>query len=348
MKLESLHLCNFRNFKEALITFDSGINGIVGTNGQGKTNLLEAIYHLVTGRSFRTHRLSDLVAFETEGFYLEATFLKNGIEQTLKITSDGTARKIFLNATPLTTLSSLFGLLPGVILSPEDEKLINGGPQTRRRFLDLQIAQSTPLYLDHLNRYIRALRQRNHLLRHKELASIEIWESELARSGLIIAQERQKATQELQNQTLSSHITLRYRSQALEYDETAYLAHFDKIREKEAKVATTLFGPHRDDLTIFFEEKEARYFASQGEQRSCSAALRLAEWTRLKELTGELPLMCIDDLGISLDKQRKEHFLEKLGSLGQVFVTSPKEFSCDHQIILQAGQLVDAALESNF
>ncbi|NGX54101.1 MAG: hypothetical protein K1000chlam4_00824, partial [Chlamydiae bacterium] len=206
---------------------------------------------------------------------------------------------------------------------------------------------SAPRYVDHLNRYIRALRQRNHLLRHKELSSIEIWESELARSGLIIAQARQKATQELQNQTLSSHITLRYRSQALEHDETSYLAHFDKLREKETKVATTLFGPHRDDLAIFFEEKEARYFASQGEQRSCSAALRLAEWARLKELTGELPLMCIDDLGISLDPQRRERFIEMLGSLGQVFVTSPRELPCDHQITLKAGQLIDQALASN-
>ncbi len=340
MILKALYLRNFRNYEEATFSFSSGINAICGPNAQGKTNLLEAIHVLMTGRSFRTARLTDLIRFGESSFYLEAHFLKNDVEHVLRMNCDGTQRKILLNATTLPTLSTLLGILVGVILSPEDNELVKGHPAFRRQFLDLQIAKANPLYIHHLTRYARAMKQRNHLLRNKETATIEVWEEEMATAAAYIITERKKATEELEAQgnplqkTLSGsvdHLQLAYKSTALSAtkEDTSirsyFLAQFAKHRARELEIGSTLVGPHKDDLVLFLQGKEVRSFASEGQQRSCVAALRLAEWSRLLAQTEEKPLMCIDDVGISLDKYRESSLYEALSQLGQVFITSPKE-----------------------
>lgn len=178
--IKTLFLRDFRNYKEAAITFSPKVNTIWGDNAQGKTNILEAIYLLITGRSFRTPHLSDLIRFNTHSFYIKALFEKNGIEQTLTFSFDGEGRKIVHNSTPLPTLSSLLGILNGVVLSSEDLSIVSGTPQSRRQFLDLLISQSNPLYLHHLCRYIQAMKQRNALLKRNYLQTITIWEEQMA------------------------------------------------------------------------------------------------------------------------------------------------------------------------
>lgn len=339
--LKLLYLRNFRNYTEASVRFSAGINAICGPNAQGKTNLLEAIHVLMTGRSFRTSHLSDLIKFGETTFYLEAHFLKNGIDQVLKISCDGLVRKIILNTTPLPTLSALLGILVGVILSPEDSELIKGHPACRRQFLDLLISKASPLYVHHLSRYLRAMKHRNTLLKRKEFTSIGIWEEEMAISGAYVIQERKKAIEQLNQQghplqkTLSGNVdelSLSYKSSVpyqkqLDLDDIrSYLLHqFERLRHREAELGSTLTGPHKDDLIPFLQDKEARLFASEGQQRSCIAALRLAEWNRLKHSLEENPLMCIDDVGISLDSDREKSLYEALAQLGQVFITSPRE-----------------------
>ena len=142
MTIKQLYLRDFRNYQEANITFSPQINLIWGDNAQGKTNLLEALYLFVTGRSFRTPHLAELIRFGAQAFYLEILFEKNGIEQILKFSYDGTERKITHNATALSSLSTLIGILHGVVLSPEDRALIKGGPAIRRHFLDLLLSQA--------------------------------------------------------------------------------------------------------------------------------------------------------------------------------------------------------------
>lgn len=339
MELKSLYLRNFRNYKEAAFTFAPGVNAIIGQNGEGKTNLLEAIYFLITGKSFRTTALTPLISFGASFFYLEAHFVKDGVEACLKITCDGKERKIVHNATLLTKLSSLFGILLGVVLTPEDHVLVSGPAAIRRRFLDLHIAQFSPHYLFHLSRYAKALRFRNELLRNQEMASIEIWESEMASSASHILTARVAAIEEL-NRTgheLSLQLSgkrddlrIHYRSKVAylekrrEEMEKEMLELLHGMRKKEMERGSTLVGPHRDDLAIHLQEKEAKLFASEGQKRSCVAALRLSEWARLKKVTEEIPLMCIDDVGISLDPEREKYLHGELCNLGQAFFTSPK------------------------
>lgn len=357
--LKALYLRNFRNYSEAFLHFGPGVNAICGPNAQGKTNLLEAVYVLMTGRSFRTPRLADLIRFGESSFYIEALFLKNEVEHLLKIHCDGVQRKIILNSTSLTKVSSLLGLLMGVVLSPEDSELVKGQPASRREFLDLQIAKASPLYLHHLSRYLRAMKHRNHLLRCKELSTIEVWEEEMARSAAYITLQRRQVVQELETEghplqmALSGSvdaIQLIYKSSAMQSKtedlHSYFLSQYSKHRLKEMSLGSTLTGPHRDDLSIFLHDKDIRLFGSEGQQRSCVAALRLAEWERLYKCTEERPLMCIDDAGISLDKEREACLYKALTQLGQVFITTPKEElplpQSAHKIFVHQGTIYES------
>ncbi len=337
MTIKRVHLRDFRNYEEAVIDFGPTINVLVGDNAQGKTNLLEAIGLLITGRSFRTQHLSELIRFGASSFYIEALFEKNGVEQILKFAFDGDERKIIHNATPLPCLSALLGILNGVILSPEDRSLVKGGPQTRRHFLDLLLAQANPLYLHHLSRYLKALKQRNALLKSRILDTIYIWEEQMALSAAHLTCCRAGTIKELerlsQGETLATErLELGYRSSALvavgtdrEALHAYYLKQFEKHRKRECDLGITLSGPHRDDLAILLQGKEARLFASEGQQRGCVAALKLAQWKWLQALTETPPSLCIDDIGVSFDSTREEELYKRMQNLGQVFVTTARE-----------------------
>ncbi len=339
--LRELFLRDFRNYPQAFFSFSPKINCIVGENALGKTNLLEAIYLLVTGRSFRTPHLGELIRFGASSFHITAHFEKQGVEQTLKISYDGQARKVVHNATLLPHLSHLLGMMPGVILSPEDILLIKGGPKQRREFLDVQNAIHSPLYLFHLSRYTRALKQRNHLLKNKVVSTLGIWEQQMAPAGAYITYARNETLRELAplvatRQTALGEkegpIQLFYRSPAISAKKNtleeigAYLQHqLEKQREKDILQRQTTVGPHRDDMAVLLHDREASSFGSEGQVRSLVLSLRLAEWERLKEKTEEEPLFCIDDLGISLDEKRISRLAQYLPQLGQVFLTSPRK-----------------------
>lgn len=357
MEFKALYLRNFRNYKDASIYFSAGINHIYGNNAQGKTNLLEAIHFLITGRSFRTRHLQELIFYGAKEFYLEAHFVKNGIEQSLKISCDGQQRRIWHNHTLIPTLSGLLGLFLGVILSPEDSDLVMGAPAVRRQFLDLHIAQSHPLFVYHLTRYHRATKQRNALLRNKSVVSIESWEQEMALSGAYVAHMRKSTVVALSNMSkpFQQFISTDYDELHLDYKSAAkdltledlqqyYLAQYCKQRPRELEYGSTQVGPHKDDLLIFLGNKEARFFGSEGQKRSLVASLRLAQWSQLQQATEELPLMCIDDLGISLDRHREDQLYRQLQKLGQVFVTSPQPISMmnsAHLIQVNGGSFVE-------
>ncbi len=329
--LKRLYLKDFRNYKSECFEFSPQLNAIIGKNAQGKTNLLEAIYLLMTGRSFRTSNLSDLPYFGCSSFYLEAHFEKAGIEQTLKMTYHEKERIIILNQTPIPTLSSLFGIILGVIITPEDRALIVGPPLQRRQFLNLHIARTNPFYLHHFRRYEKALKQRNTLLRQKRSHSIEVWEEQMAISGAYLIQERVREAEELEKksheiQKLLSfdkeELTLKYKSSLSSKE--IFQEMLAKTRNKDLLLGYTSIGPHKEDLSIVLDGKEARSFASEGQKRGIITALRMAEWQLLKDKTEDFPIFCIDDMGIFLDKKREEILLSLLPSLGQVFLTSPR------------------------
>lgn len=345
MLLRTLYLHHFRIYEEELFEFGPHVNVIRGANARGKTSILEAIYFLMTGRSFRTSQVSDMIRHGASAFYLDATFVKHGIEQKLRVSCSGKERKIVYNNTACTSSSDLLGLLQGAVIHPDDATVVKGAPEARRHLLDIQIAQGNPLYIHYFTRYSRAMRQRNHLLRAKTMATIESWEYEMANSAAYIVQQRMQAVDDLQRQGQILHrlicggteeLGLTYKTGAFSRGVCAtqtdltqlrnlYLEQYAKLRRREMELGVTLTGPHKDDILILLGNNEARFFASEGQQRSCVAALRLAEWERLKTMALETPIMLIDDVGMSLDHSRRARLFEHFASLEQVFLTTTED-----------------------
>jgi DNA replication and repair protein RecF len=328
LHLRTLFLKNFRNFRETLLNFSPELNLIQGNNGQGKTNLLEAIYFLSTGRSFRTQHLKELIHKEASFFYIEADFIKEGVPQKIKVTFNGTTRLLEYNQTTYSSFIPLLGLLPLILYAPEDSNLITGSPLERRRLLDLHLAQHDPLYIHHLQRYYRALKQRNFLLRQRTELGIGIWEELMALASAYLLERRAKIVDALKPllEKRIEKLSLGRDRVEIHYKSTLsppFLSHFQRERPREISTGTTLAGPHRDDLLIHLNGDLARRFASEGQKRSLVAALRFAQWESLHSLVREPPLLLIDDFGVHLDSERYTAFQEDVEQRGQVFLTSP-------------------------
>lgn len=332
MYVKSLYLRNFRNYTEAEVHFSPQLNLFYGDNAQGKTNLLEAIYLIATGRSFRTTHLSELIRAGEPFFFLEAKVCKEGFEHTVQVSFDGQVKRLVLDGNSYATLQHLLGLLPAVFYTPCDAELVHGAPSVRRRFINLHLAQRDPLYIHHLARYWRAMKQRNALLRSSDVRGIECWESEMAGSASYIGKARSALFEELKKpfgahgRILSGEREeheVRFHT-SVEPSAEGYLAQLHKHRPRERQLKFTLTGPHRDDFEIWINAKAAGVFASEGQKRSSAFGLRLAEWDLFTESSGAPALLGIDDLNVHLDPGRLALFRRSLDHLGQVFVTAPE------------------------
>jgi DNA replication and repair protein RecF len=341
--LKSLYLRNFRNYKEAEVRFSEKSNVLFGDNAQGKTNLLEAIYLVSTGRSFRTQSLSELIRSGESFFFLEAEIFRDGVSQTVQISFDGQNRRVQLNANSYPSFHPLLGILPSVLYTPYDIELIAGTPSERRRFLNLHLAQSDPLYVHHLTRFWRAMKQRNCLLRLKNKESLDCWEIEMAQSTEYIVKARQEMVSQLKEPLAKQvrSLTTNQEMHELQLQTSApktYLQQLQKNRSREMELGVTLTGPHRDDLLVLIDGKPARLFASEGQKKTAVAALRLAEWERLSQRVGVPALMGFDDLGQHLDDSRQNLLRTSLNTLGQVFITTPHPPKQEgHHIRIQNG-----------
>lgn len=324
MYIESLYLHHFRNYREETFTFSPNVNLIRGENAQGKTNLLEALFLVGTGRSFRTPHLKELIHKEAPFFFIEAQFSKDGIKQSVRLSFDGEVKKLQTNHTSYSHFNPLLGQLPIVLLAPEDVLLISGAPADRRRFLDLHLAQSDPLYVYHITRYHKAIRHRNFLLRQKKEEGLEPWEALMVTAATYIRDKRRQLIEDLKEDLKASMLAL---SQDKDQIEIRYVSSFTenylKHRAKELHIGATLLGPHRDDLEILINGLPANGYASQGQLRLAVAALRVAQWKHLSKEHHISPLFCIDDFGVHLDEARREALLSSVTAFGQVFLTSP-------------------------
>lgn len=329
MQLKYIYLRNFRNFAEADFIFGPKLNVIHGENGRGKTNLLEAIILLSIGRSFRTPHLNELIREKEAGFYLEAELVRDAISHQIRLSFDGQNKKLQVNGNTHAHFSPLLGLLPSVLYATQNGELITGSPLMRRRFLDLQLAQSDPLYVHHLARFYRSMKQRNCLLRSRNLETIESWETEMSIAAAYIQQERKKLIESLipilsqEGNTLSNEIENHEIGYLTSYPSQSsdYLEQLKKMRKRDQELKQTTSGPHRDDVSFLIDGKLARSFASEGQKKTSLAALKISEWRHLGLRSDTLPLMAVDDLGQPLDSRREERFFQTLETFGQVFIT---------------------------
>ncbi|MBI2743284.1 MAG: DNA replication/repair protein RecF [Chlamydiales bacterium] len=353
MRIEKVVLWHFRNYESVTFSFKPEVNLIRGENAQGKTNLLEALFFLCTGKSFRTHHLADFIPYGKPFFHVETHYVKDGVSGTIKASFDGQTRKLYHNSTPFSSFSHLLGLIPIVLISPQDLALVAGTPTDRRRFIDMHLAQSDPLYVHHLGRYLKAVKQRNALLKQNKEESLEAWERVLATSASYILERRSACLKQLlpiaqasllQLTDGADELDLHYQPTLPEecpWEPEAIYNELRKSRRRELAAGMTLIGPHRDDLLILINGKEAKSFASEGQKRGAVTALRLSEWQSLKENTGYAPLLGIDDFGIHLDAKRYALVQQQIQGLGQVFLTTPNPtdptFLCNATILIHSG-----------
>lgn len=337
MYLKSLYLRNFRNYSDAAITFSPRINVITGENAKGKTSILEAIYLLSTGRSFRTLHLSDMIQHGKTFFFVKAELIKDGMTQSLILHFDGKSKKFQYNSNLYLSFNNLLGILPSVLHEPSDIQLITGSPATRRRFMNIHIAQHDPLYVHHLVRFFKSMKQRNFLLKSKNISAIDCWESEMAASGAYLTSQRSQMLEELKKNLndYSTHLSgendnidIQFISSIklhthLKQLKESYAEELRKNRSRELSLGNSIIGPHRDDFLITINQTSAKTFASEGQKRSSIAALRFSEWDHLCSIAEEAAIMSIDDLGVQLDDVRQMLMQKSLNKFLQVFITTP-------------------------
>jgi DNA replication and repair protein RecF len=347
--LRSLALRDFRNLPRVDLTFPAAGVAIVGENGQGKSNLLEAIYYLHLLRSVRGARDVDVVRFGAAGFHIAAR-TEGGLNHELSagFERQGKRKRVKLDGGEPQRLSDALGALPCVLFSPADVDLVAGAPSARRRYLDILHALSSRPYLSALQRYRHALAQRNAALRDafrnsgpKSEQRVAVWEAPLAEHGAVLWRERVTWSDRASGRFAAMcaaigerlPVGMRYAT-ALEpaslatADIAAALASSlaDK-RSLDIRRGLTHSGPHRDDLALTLDGRELRAFGSAGQQRTAAIALRLLEGETLRDRLGAAPLLLLDDPFAELDVRRSARILELLAEqgMGQTLLTVPRE-----------------------
>ncbi|WP_270598564.1 DNA replication/repair protein RecF [Enterococcus asini] len=342
MRLNKLHLGNFRNYRELDLTFEKNITIFLGENAQGKTNLLESIYVLAMTRSHRTNNEQELIAWDQEESYLAGELEKHGSTLPLEITLTKKGRKTKVNHIEQKKLSSYVGQMNVILFAPEDLSLVKGSPQVRRKFLDMEIGQIDPIYLYNLVQYQRVLKQRNQYL--KQIATkksdplyLEVLDEQLIDFGSKVLLARQDFIQRLEYWANRLHqkishgketLTLTYLSSAFGEETTlegitqSFGEALKKARDKELFRMSTQVGPHRDDVAFAINERDVQTYGSQGQQRTTALSVKLAEIDLMKEETGEYPILLLDDVMSELDDSRQLHLLETIEGKVQTFLTT--------------------------
>ncbi|WP_333870429.1 DNA replication/repair protein RecF [Desulforamulus putei] len=341
MRVSSVTLRNFRNYKEESFQPHPAVNIITGPNAQGKTNLLEAIFYSLRGRSFRAERDKDIIRWQSEQTILQTEVELNSRTFLLHWKIQEGNKKLLVNGaeTPRSELDYL-----GVVLfCPEDLYLIKGSPQERRRFLDYDVGPLNPAYSRTWRQYARVLTQRNTLLkeirdRRATREILEIWDEQLYRHGakviflrlqvlkkLIpiarrIHYELTRGDEELQAKYLSSLVLEPGLNEEQIYQ--IFAAASQKVRNMEIQRCQTLLGPHRDDLSLLINGIEAKTFGSQGQQRTVTLSLKLSQLELWFKEYGDYPLLLLDDVLFELDRNRQSMLLDRVLNRVQTFITA--------------------------
>lgn len=334
MIIKKLSILNYKNIAEAELELSPKLNCLVGNNGEGKTNLLDALYYLSFCRSANTNIDSQIIRHEENFFMLQGTYeSENGDEELVYCgMKRGTKKHFKRNKKEYRKLSEHIGLLPLIMVSPSDAVLIEGGSEERRKLMDVVVAQYDRNYLDSLNRYNKALMQRNSLLKletEPDGSLLDIWEEQMAHEGELLYGKRRDFIESLS--PLFQEIYQRI-SGDKEKVSLCYVSHcqrgplLDVIRCDRAKdriMGYSLHGVHRDDLEMMIGDYPMKREGSQGQNKTFVTALKLAQLLFLKSKVGTAPLLLLDDIFDKLDANRVEQIIRLVGTedFGQIFIT---------------------------
>ena len=344
MKLTNLQLQNFRNYESVQLEFTDGVHVFIGENAQGKTNLMESIYALAMTKSHRTTNDKELIGWNKEFATIKGTVEKTATKTNLELQFSKKGKIAKVNYLEQKRLSSYLGNLNVILFAPENLTLVKGSPQNRRKFVDMELGQMSSLYLYDLVEYNRVLKQRNTYLKQLAIKKkqpdeyLDVLSEMLSELASKIVFHRLDFMKQLEALAIPIHdqLSLGREKFSVSYHATIpledgltasqmkeiYMNQFKKNQTREADQATTLIGPHRDDLIFYLNEVPVQTYGSQGQQRSTVLSLKLAEIELMKLSTGEYPLLLLDDVLSELDDDRQTHLIKAIENKVQTFITT--------------------------
>ncbi|WP_409252431.1 DNA replication/repair protein RecF [Bacillus sp. SCS-153A] len=358
MYIEEIQLKNYRNYDSVDISFENNVNVILGENAQGKTNIMESIYVLAMAKSHRTSNDKDLIRWDEEYAKIKGRIKKHNGSLPLELVISKKGKKAKSNHIEQKKLSQYVGNMNVVMFAPEDLHLVKGSPQVRRRFIDMEIGQVSPVYLHDIALYQKILQQRNHYLKmlqtkkQKDETMLDVLTEQLVEMTGKIIKKRFDFIKLLQEwaRPIHSGISRGLESLDIHYKPSVDVCNdqdwskmveiienkFHSIRQREIDRGVTLAGPHRDDLQFFVNDRDVQTFGSQGQQRTTALSLKLAEIELIHSEIKEYPILLLDDVLSELDDFRQSHLLNTIQGKVQTFVTTTSVDGIDHQTLNDA------------
>lgn len=341
MYIKNLLLKNFRNYGGETIEFSPGLNVLFGKNAQGKTNCAEAVFYLCTGTSPRTRREKQLIKDGETCAYISCLCEGRYGEVEISASITETGREITVNGNKITRNADLMGNIFAVFFSPQELRLIQDGPDERRRFINVSVSQLSRPYYVALTRYNKILEQRNNLLKHRDLDTVfetlPVWDAQLCKYAAVIACKRAEYVTKLAPLAAEAHAYLtdgqeelvispekKYKGGEAELEKRL----FDELSnnyDRDIRLGYTASGPHRDDLDIFINGRDAKNFASQGQTRTAALSIKLAEVNVFKEACGEYPVLILDDVMSELDLPRRKKLVGRTDGLQTIITCTHAE-----------------------
>ncbi len=350
MRFREIQLESFRNHGRSRIDCAPGRNVFLGNNGEGKTNILEAISYICLTKSFYSSSDSTAVQIGQTGFKVTATAVSDiGVTYAIEVSyrKEEREKAITINKGNVEDKSSVIGMFPVVVLSPENGNVTSGTPSERRRFMDIVISQSNKAYLQDLMEYRRILRQRNRVLLDGRLGirvsgeTLEPWTENLVKTGSKIIVERSRFVEEFSPFLHEAFASIAGKGEEpfIVYEPSvplnngsdekslsaAFRRQLEKLNGEEQKIGTTLVGPQKDELQFGINGLGLKAYASQGQHKTFLVAMKVAEFFYLRERRQEAPVLLLDDVFSELDSNRSEKLLAMTTNLGQTFITSTDE-----------------------
>ena len=336
MLIKNLRMENFRNFDFESLEFSENVNIFYGKNGQGKTNLLEAVNYFTNGKSCRNNmKEKDVVKFGKENFSLAAEFelKKEGQpERPIYEKIDFKSKKsIYINGQPIEKLSDILGLIDTVLFMPNDIAYVTGAPANRRNYIDSFLSKNRPGYFKLLSSYIYVLKQKNNILKtEKNTEQLDIYNEKIFEYGSKICEIRDNFIKVFSEYVRKIYSDISESNETVEFiykpciekyfDKNEFMKELEESKKRELLFGASLKGPHRDDISVIMSGKPAKFFSSQGQLRSIVLAMKIAEAEIIKDTKGEYPIMLLDDVFSELDSQRREFLLKNLSGK-QVIMT---------------------------
>lgn len=339
MYISQLFLKNFRNYLQEEFSFSNGINILIGSNAQGKTNAAEAIFFLCTGYSPRANKDRLVIKSNQENAEIFGSANSNYGTTTVKIKFNKNDKKdIFINDMQVLKIGELLGNIHSVFFNPSELKLVQESPEDRRRFMNISLSQISKKYFYALQRYNKILFQRNNLLKtpNEDIIrqTLPIWDKQFSSQAAIIIKARNEFLQEISPIAQEKHAfltdgkeTLTMKTESNYYgqeDEIAFAIQSDlqTSYERDLRLGYTSVGPHRDDIKFLLNNEDVKIYGSQGQQRTVALSLKLAETETFKKKFGEYPILILDDVLSELDKKRQKKLVSAVSHLQTIFTTT--------------------------